>query len=56
MHKGIRQAIDDLSALSKDADGDDAERIRQIIERLQNFNARMDMRPFVPRRERNIEI
>ena len=35
----IRQAIADLSAVLEDADSKDAERIRQIIERLKNFDA-----------------
>lgn len=39
MENAIRQAIADLSALIKDADSKDAERIREIIERLQNFDA-----------------
>jgi len=39
MEDVIRQAIADLSALIKDADSKDAERIREIIERLQNFDA-----------------
>ena len=34
----IRQAIADLSAVLEDADSKDAERIREIIERLQNFD------------------
>ena len=34
----IHKAITDLSALIKDADSKDAERIRKIIERLQNFD------------------
>src|SRR3954453_16866576 len=34
MEDAIRQAIADLSALIKDADSKDAERIREIIERL----------------------
>jgi Arc/MetJ-type ribon-helix-helix transcriptional regulator len=34
----IRQAIADLSALIKDADSRDAERIREIIERLKRFD------------------
>jgi hypothetical protein len=38
MEDAIRQAIADLSALIKDADRKDAERIREIIERLQNFD------------------
>jgi len=39
MDDAIRQAIADLSALIKDADSKDAERIREIIERLRNFDA-----------------
>ena len=39
MDDAIRQAIADLSALIKDADSEDAERIRGIIERLRNFDA-----------------
>ena len=39
MDDAIHKAIIDLSALIKDADSEDAERIRQIIERLQNFDA-----------------
>ena len=39
MEDAIRQAIADLSALIKDADSKDVERIREIIERLQNFDA-----------------
>jgi hypothetical protein len=35
----IRQAVADLSAVLEDADSKDAERIRQIIERLKNFDA-----------------
>ena len=35
----IRQAIADLSAVLEDADSKDAERIREIIERLKNFDA-----------------
>jgi hypothetical protein len=35
----ILQAIADLSAVLEDADSEDAERIRQIIERLKNFDA-----------------
>ena len=38
MEDAIRQAIADLSALIKDANSKDAERTRQIIERLQNFD------------------
>jgi hypothetical protein len=38
MENTIRQAILDLSALIEDADSEDAERIREIIERLQNFD------------------
>jgi vacuolar-type H+-ATPase subunit H len=39
MDDAIRQAIADLSALIKDAESKDTERIREIIERLQNFDA-----------------
>ena len=39
MDDAIRQAIADLAVLIKDADSEDAERIRKIIERLQNFDA-----------------
>ena len=39
MDDAIRQAIDELSALIKDADSKDAERIREIIERLKSFDA-----------------
>ena len=39
MDDAIHKAIADLSALIKDADSEDAERIRQIVERLQNFDA-----------------
>jgi len=39
MHDAIRQAIADLSALIEGADREDAERIRELIERLQNFDA-----------------
>jgi hypothetical protein len=39
MDDAIRQAIADLSALMEDADRQDAERIREIIERLRNFDA-----------------
>ena len=43
MDDAIRQAIADLSALIKDADSEDAERIRQVVERLQNVDVRMLM-------------
>jgi vacuolar-type H+-ATPase subunit H len=43
MDDDIHKAIADLSALIKDADSEDAERIRQIVERLQNVDARMLM-------------
>ena len=43
MDDAIRQAIADLSALIQDADSQDAERIREIVERLQNFDAQMLM-------------
>ncbi len=39
MDDAIRQAIADLSALIKDADSEDAKRIRRIIGRLQKFDA-----------------
>jgi hypothetical protein len=39
MDDAIRQAIAELSALIKNADSEDAERIREIIERLRNFDA-----------------
>ena len=38
MDDNIHKAIADLSALIKDTDSKDAERIRKIIERLQNFD------------------
>jgi hypothetical protein len=34
----IRQAIDDLYALAKEADREDAKHIYEIIERLRRFN------------------
>jgi hypothetical protein len=34
----IRQAIDDLYALAKEADSEDAKCIYEIIERLKRFN------------------
>jgi hypothetical protein len=43
MDDAIHKAIADLSALIKDADSQDAERIREIVERLQNFDAQMLM-------------
>ena len=43
MDDAIHKAIADLSALIKDADSEDAERIREIVERLQNFDAQMLM-------------
>ena len=39
MHDAIRQAITELSALLKGTDSEDAERIREMIERLRNFDA-----------------
>jgi len=39
MDDAIRQAIADLSALIKDADSEDAKRIRRIIRRLQKYDA-----------------
>ena len=41
MDDAIRQAIADLSALIRNTDSEDAERIREIVERLQNVDARM---------------
>ena len=41
MDDDIHKAIADLSALIQDADSQDAERIREIVERLQNFDAQM---------------
>jgi hypothetical protein len=43
MDDAIYKAIADLSALIRNADSEDAERIREIIERLQNFDAQMLM-------------
>ena len=43
MDDAIHKAIADLSALIRNADSEDAERIREIIERLQNFDAQMLM-------------
>jgi hypothetical protein len=43
MDDATHKAIADLSALSKDADSEDAERIREIIERLKNFDAQLLM-------------
>jgi hypothetical protein len=42
MHKALRRAIDDLYALSQVADREDAERIRDIIERLQALDEQGD--------------
>ena len=39
MDDAIRQAIADLSALIEGADREDEERIRELIERLRNFDA-----------------
>ena len=39
MDDAIHKAIADLSALIRNADSEDAERIREIIERLRNFDA-----------------
>ena len=41
MDDDIHKAIADLSALIMNADSEDAERIRQIVEQLQNVDARM---------------
>ena len=43
MDDDIHKAIADLSALIRNADSEDAERIREIVERLQNFDAQMLM-------------
>jgi hypothetical protein len=43
MDDAIHKAIADLSALIRNADSEDAERIREIVERLQNFDAQMLM-------------
>jgi hypothetical protein len=43
MDDAIHKAIADLSALIKDANSEDAERIREMVERLQNFDARIPM-------------
>jgi hypothetical protein len=43
MDDAIHKAIADLSALIRDADSEDAERIREIVERLQYFDARVSM-------------
>ena len=43
MDDAIHKAIADLSALIKYTDSEDAERIREIVERLQNFDAQMLM-------------
>ena len=43
MDDAIHKAIAELSALIKDANSKDAERIREIVERLQNFDAQMLM-------------
>ena len=43
MDDDIHKTIADLSALTQDADSQDAERIREIVERLQNFDAQMLM-------------
>ena len=41
MDDAIHKVIADLAALIKDAGSEDAERIRQIVERLQNVDARI---------------
>jgi hypothetical protein len=38
VHKAIHRAIDDLYALAKEADREDAKCIHEIIERLKRFN------------------
>lgn len=42
MHKALRRAIDDLYAFNQVADREDAERIRDIIERLQALGEQGD--------------
>jgi anion-transporting ArsA/GET3 family ATPase len=42
MHKALRQAINDLSAVSRVADKEDAERIQKIIDRLQTLDEQDD--------------
>jgi hypothetical protein len=42
MHEALRRAIDDLYALSKVTDREDAEHIHKIIERLQAVDERDD--------------
>jgi hypothetical protein len=43
----IRQAIDDLYALAREADSEDTERIYEIIERLKRFNSTWGKSPGV---------
>ncbi len=43
MDDATHKAIADLSALTKDADSEDAERIHEIIERLKNYDAQLLM-------------
>ena len=38
VHEFIRRAIDDLYALAKEADSEDAKHIYEIIERVKKFN------------------
>jgi hypothetical protein len=38
VHEAIHRAIDDLYALAKEADSEDAKCIYEIIERLKRFN------------------
>jgi hypothetical protein len=45
MDDAIRQAIADLSALLEGADCDDAERIRELIERLRDFDVHAGCSP-----------
>jgi hypothetical protein len=42
MYKTLRQAIDDLYALSQVADREEAERIQEIIERIQSLGEHED--------------
>ena len=45
MDPAIRQAIADLEAPCRGADRDDAERIRELIERLRDFDAQARCSP-----------
>jgi hypothetical protein len=48
MHKALRRAIDDLYALSQLADREDAEHIRDIIERPQALDEQGGGSPTFP--------